>query len=238
MKLVSTNLLNRFWKNGVVPIKNELAKKLSTSKIINNLLATAAGYALDARQGPVLQGEIDEINSNLNALNTGLEAATSRAQQGLMWNSATLARKSLRIKTPLSLIGSTLPWGVAAGSLENKGLVSDVFALTVNNALTVGLSTRISNFFSNLPNGEFVGFVLQLYDTSGNEVYLRSFIGYVMASGKATAFSTGSDLHFPLAAGNYYVMIYGYRLMRGETFVANPQPDAETLIFYTENNRG
>lgn len=37
----------------------------STQGIANNLTTTAAGYALDARQGKVLQDEVNQINSNL-----------------------------------------------------------------------------------------------------------------------------------------------------------------------------
>lgn len=72
MKIIDTNKLNRFWKNGVKPIKDSVAQKLDTSKVINNLLTTKAGYALDARQGKVLQDQVSEINSNLSELNTGL----------------------------------------------------------------------------------------------------------------------------------------------------------------------
>ena len=77
MKIIDTNKLNRFWKNGVKPIADSVAKKLDTSKVINNLLTTKAGYALDARQGKVLQDQVSEINSNLSELNTGLTAKKS-----------------------------------------------------------------------------------------------------------------------------------------------------------------
>ena len=65
MKIIDTNKLNRFWKNGVKPIKDEVAKKLSSSKVANNLLTTVSGYALDARQGKVLNDKISEINTGL-----------------------------------------------------------------------------------------------------------------------------------------------------------------------------
>ena len=68
MKVITTNLLNRFWKNGVLPIKTALAGKLDTAKVINNLLTTAAGYALDARQGKILNDKITELNSNMTNL--------------------------------------------------------------------------------------------------------------------------------------------------------------------------
>lgn len=63
MKVVTTNLLNRFWKNGVKPIKDALTSKIDSSKIVNSLLTTAAGFALDARQGKVLDDKITQLNS-------------------------------------------------------------------------------------------------------------------------------------------------------------------------------
>lgn len=68
MKVITTNLLNRFWKNGVKPIKDSLTAKVDTSKIVNSLLTTAAGFALDARQGKVLDDKITSLNSNLSLL--------------------------------------------------------------------------------------------------------------------------------------------------------------------------
>lgn len=62
MKVITTNRLNRFWKNGVLPIKNALATKLNTSSVVNNLLTTAAGYTLDARQGKALDDKITALN--------------------------------------------------------------------------------------------------------------------------------------------------------------------------------
>lgn len=70
MKVITTNLLNRFWKNGVKPIKDDVVKKLNTANVINNLLATAAGYALDARQGKILDDKITELNGNYTHLTT------------------------------------------------------------------------------------------------------------------------------------------------------------------------
>lgn len=68
MKIITTNLLNRFWKNGVKPIKAAVEKKLDTAKVINNLLTTAPGYALDARQGKVLQDQVDVLNTGIDSL--------------------------------------------------------------------------------------------------------------------------------------------------------------------------
>ena len=68
MKVITTNLLNRFWKNGVKPIKDSLSSKVNVSDIVNNLTTTAANKALDARQGKALKTEIDSLNSNWEKL--------------------------------------------------------------------------------------------------------------------------------------------------------------------------
>ncbi len=78
MKVVTTNLLNRFWKNGVKPIKEALTGKLDSSRIINSLLATEAGFALDARQGKVLDDKLTELDGNIDALN-GTDCAAGSA---------------------------------------------------------------------------------------------------------------------------------------------------------------
>ena len=69
MKVVTTNLLNRFWKNGVKPIKDALTGKVDSSRIVNSLLATEAGFALDARQGKVLNDKVTELNGKLTFVN-------------------------------------------------------------------------------------------------------------------------------------------------------------------------
>ncbi len=65
MKVVTTNKLNRFWKKGIKPVIDSIADKFDKAKLANNCLTTEEGFALDARQGTALQGEINEINSNL-----------------------------------------------------------------------------------------------------------------------------------------------------------------------------
>lgn len=44
------------------------------SGLANNLTTTAAGYGMDARQGPVIQQKFDQINSNFEELNQNLGA--------------------------------------------------------------------------------------------------------------------------------------------------------------------
>lgn len=65
MRLINTNLLNYFWKNGIKPIKETLTKKFDKDRLVNNMMANEEGFALDARMGPVIQGKFDEINGNL-----------------------------------------------------------------------------------------------------------------------------------------------------------------------------
>ncbi len=65
MKVITTNLLNRFYKNGVKPIKDALTGKLDASKIANNLTTTVAGYGLDARQGKALDERISGLHSEI-----------------------------------------------------------------------------------------------------------------------------------------------------------------------------
>ena len=61
--------------NGKV-LNKEALKTWILSKVVtltNNLLATTPGVsAMDAAQGPVIQGQIDAINSNLGGLSFGL----------------------------------------------------------------------------------------------------------------------------------------------------------------------
>lgn len=71
MKVITTNLLNRFWKNGVKPIKDSLSSKVNVSDIVNNLTTTAANKALDARQGKALNDKITTLNSNLSQGGSG-----------------------------------------------------------------------------------------------------------------------------------------------------------------------
>lgn len=57
-------------------------KKLNIANVINNLLTTEAGYALDARQGKVLEDEITELNSKLDRKITYDETETGELMLG------------------------------------------------------------------------------------------------------------------------------------------------------------
>lgn len=80
MKVITTNLLNRFWKNGVKPIKEAVSGKLDASKVVNSLLATEEGFALDATQGKILKEQVDELNRKLPACNEIYTGVANHAQ--------------------------------------------------------------------------------------------------------------------------------------------------------------
>lgn len=116
MKIVTTNLLNRFWKNGVKPIRDALAGKFDKTKLSNNMLTTEQGFALDARQGPVimaklnkLQTEVDSTNSNLTqstngkfVLPNGLKICWGRCDSGVITFPVTFAANPTVVATYLN----------------------------------------------------------------------------------------------------------------------------------------
>ena len=73
MKIVTTNLLNRFWKNGVKPIRDALANKFDKAKLSNNMLTTEPGFAMDARQGPVIMEKLNKLQTEVNSTNSNLK---------------------------------------------------------------------------------------------------------------------------------------------------------------------
>ncbi len=80
MKVITTNLLSRFWKNGVLPIKKAVSAKLDATKIVNNGTCTETGFMLDARQAnPDIEGtlanQVSKINSKIEAM-TKIYSAT------------------------------------------------------------------------------------------------------------------------------------------------------------------
>ena len=74
MKTVGTDRLNQFWKEGILPIIESISKKLGISQLANNMLTTEEGFAMDARQGPVIQGQIDEVRGDVDEINGNFES--------------------------------------------------------------------------------------------------------------------------------------------------------------------
>ena len=65
MKVITTNLLNRFYKNGVKPIKDAVAGKLDASKVVASTSISVPGFVMD---GKTCSEALAGINSNLAGL--------------------------------------------------------------------------------------------------------------------------------------------------------------------------
>lgn len=64
MKVITTNLLNRLWKNGVL---EKLKLKVDVAKIVNNFTTTVEGTVADGRAVKTLKDELDSLNGKLKA---------------------------------------------------------------------------------------------------------------------------------------------------------------------------
>lgn len=58
MKVVTTNLLNRFWKSGIKPIMEGVAKKVDTSKIVQSTNITEDGFLMDGKTASEAYAEL------------------------------------------------------------------------------------------------------------------------------------------------------------------------------------
>ncbi len=66
------NRFNQFWNEGVKPIK-EKVDNFKGVGVVNNLLATVAGKALDAVQGRVLHEKDVELENKISQINNNLK---------------------------------------------------------------------------------------------------------------------------------------------------------------------
>ena len=62
MGIITTNLLNRFWKKGIKPIRESLDEKVEVSKIIESTNITEPGFVMDGRTA---SEEFSELNRKL-----------------------------------------------------------------------------------------------------------------------------------------------------------------------------
>ena len=62
MKVITTNLLNRFWENGIKPIKTALGGKLDVTKVIKSTNITEPGFVMD---GKTAADAFAQLNKNL-----------------------------------------------------------------------------------------------------------------------------------------------------------------------------
>lgn len=106
MKVITTNLLNRFWKNGIKPIEEAVAGKLDASKVVNSLLATEEGFALDATQGKILKEQVDELNRKLNVSVSDIVNFTPLAGQNYPnWGGCYYYKSGSRVHVHLGIQG-------------------------------------------------------------------------------------------------------------------------------------
>lgn len=63
MKIITLNRLNRFWKKGVAPIKQAVAGKFDSGKMLNTLEEIAANTSPDYGAGAMA---VKELNGNLD----------------------------------------------------------------------------------------------------------------------------------------------------------------------------
>lgn len=62
-----------------INIWNKILAKMRAAIIVNNCTTTVAGYALDARQGKIIQDEVSELNTNMLKVVTQHELITCTA---------------------------------------------------------------------------------------------------------------------------------------------------------------
>ena len=68
------------WSGSYTDLLNKPTLGSAASQgIANNLTTTTAGYAMDARQGPVIQQHLNQINSNFEELNQNLGSIGSHS---------------------------------------------------------------------------------------------------------------------------------------------------------------
>lgn len=69
---VNDNDLFMAGSNGTASLRKKkwstLLAKIKSKLLANNLTTTAAGYALDARQGKALKDQVDQLNTNISSL--------------------------------------------------------------------------------------------------------------------------------------------------------------------------
>jgi len=144
MKVITTNRLNRFWKNGVLPIKNALANKLNTANVVNNLLTTAAGYALDARQGKALDDKITTLNGKLKIKYADNGKAITIGANGTVYYTWSVPAVTGYTPIAVVIIGPGYPdQFTVTASLKNNNTVHVYVKNNHGAQLTSSIDTRV-----------------------------------------------------------------------------------------------
>ena len=171
------NLLNYLWETGIKPIKNAIAEKLDSSKAANNLLTTEEGFWLDARQGPVIQGQIDDINSNLSELSGSLSVDVISSDTNLIGsggainnNTVTIAKITGLKKGKYLVIASSLIQSVSSANIHQRLFLNSILTNGQTSA-TVPTNGWLKNpviAFLDMTDNSIVEYKMQAQNSSVN----------------------------------------------------------------------
>ena len=107
MKVITTNLLNRFWKNGVAPIKSELSGKLDKSKIVASTTIAEEGMVMDGKiasqEFAKLNGDLGPVKSDVANIKTAQIMNYTETDTGETWNSRKIYKRIVIV--PLGIVG-------------------------------------------------------------------------------------------------------------------------------------
>lgn len=137
------------------------AKSVKVPSLTNNLLATAAGTALDAAQGKVLDGKIAQINSNLSGKADKTVTVDINNSSGVYH-------------------GETFPFGVKMLTGFKKSANYNL-SRAYGNAFYTDFSIALPTFFNNISCA-----IVQLYSSAGAYVTVtgwsdREITGYIIS---------------------------------------------------------
>lgn len=90
-------------------LKSVVDGKLSTANVINNLLTTAAGYALDARQGKALNDKITTANSNISGLQSSVSTLSGKTTPSTVTLATGVTLQRCGNHRVLTLVNATSP---------------------------------------------------------------------------------------------------------------------------------
>lgn len=113
-------------------IKAFLKGTVTLGRLANNLITTGDGFALDAKQGPVIQGKFDEINSNLGNLSNNLSAlvlvkyaAAAQAELDAIINDLTRYVNGTHYRFIVNINSSALSLGGGSWFIEGLKIDAD-----------------------------------------------------------------------------------------------------------------
>lgn len=109
------------WSGSYTDLLNKPTLGAAASQgLANNLTTTASGYAMDARQGPAIQQQFNQINSDLNVrYNSETDYIQIYVDGG--WHDSIVAGFKTSVALVPNMTAPTLPYGKASASSEYSG---------------------------------------------------------------------------------------------------------------------